>query len=77
MDCRHDCKRLDLPECESLWRTNTICTKENWQTSHVYRFQALNSNKKLDIFLLPCISDLLDRLGHATVFSSIDLAHTY
>ena len=40
-------------------------------------FQALNSNTQLDIFLLPRISDLLDRLGRATVFSSIDLAHTY
>ena len=40
-------------------------------------FQALNSNKQLDIFPLPRISDLLDRLGRATVFSSIDLAHTY
>ena len=39
--------------------------------------QALNSNMQLEIFLLPCISDLLDWLGHATVFSSIDLAHAY
>ena len=31
-------------------------------------FQALNSNMQLDIFLLPHISDLLDWLGHATVF---------
>ena len=40
-------------------------------------FQALNSNMQLDIFPLPRISDLLDWLGHATVFSSINLAHTY
>ena len=40
-------------------------------------FQALNSNMQLYIFLLPCISDLLDWLGHATVFSSIDFANTY
>ena len=40
-------------------------------------FQALNSNKQLKIFLLPHISDLLDWLGHATVFSSINLAYTY
>ena len=39
--------------------------------------QALNSNTQLDIFPLPHISDLLDWLGHATVFSSINLAHTY
>ena len=40
-------------------------------------FLALNSNMQLDIFFLPRISDLLDRLGRATVFSSIDLAHAY
>ena len=40
-------------------------------------FRALNSNMQLDIFPLPCISDLLDWLGRATVFSSINLAHAY
>ena len=40
-------------------------------------FRALNSNMQLDVFPLPCISDLLDWLGHANVFSSIDLAYAY
>ena len=40
-------------------------------------FRALNSNMQLDIFPLPHISDLLDRLDRATVFLSIDLAHAY
>ena len=40
-------------------------------------FQALNSNIWLDIFPLPHISDLLDWLGHAIVFLSINLAHAY
>ena len=40
-------------------------------------FQALNSNMQLDVFLLPHISDLLDWLGRATVYSSINLAHAY
>ena len=40
-------------------------------------FRDLNSNRQLDIFLLPRISDLLYQLGRATVFSSIDLAHAY
>ena len=40
-------------------------------------FQALNSNTQLDIFPLPHISDLLDWLGLASVFLSINLAHTY
>ena len=40
-------------------------------------FRALNSNTQLDIFPLPRTSDLLDWLGCATVFLSINLAHTY
>ena len=40
-------------------------------------FRALNSNIQLDVFPLPRISDLLDWLGHASVLSSINLAHTY
>ena len=40
-------------------------------------FRALNSDMRLDVFPLPRISDLLDWLGHATVFLSIDLAHAY
>ena len=40
-------------------------------------FCALNSNTKLDVFLLPCIADFLDRLGKAKYFSSIDLATAY
>ena len=39
--------------------------------------RALNSNTQLDVFPLPRISDLLDQLGRATIFSSIDLAHAY
>ena len=40
-------------------------------------FWALNSKIQLDVFPLPYISDLLDWLGHATVFSSINLDYTY
>ena len=32
---------------------------------------------KLDVFPIPHITDLFDRLGKATVFSSIDLSHAY
>ena len=39
--------------------------------------QALNANMQLDVFPIPHISDLLDWLGRATIFSSIDLAHAY
>ena len=40
-------------------------------------FRALNANTRLDVFPLPCIADLLDRLGQAKYFSSIDLASAY
>ena len=32
---------------------------------------------KLDVFPIPRIADLFDRLGKATVFSLIDLSHAY
>ena len=40
-------------------------------------FCVLNANTKLDVFPLPRIADLLDRLGKAKYFSSIDLATAY
>lgn len=40
-------------------------------------FRSLNSNTRLDVFPLPHIADLLDRLGRAKFFTSIDLATAY
>ena len=40
-------------------------------------YRALNGQTKLDIFLIPCIADLLDHLGRARFFSSVDLATAY
>ena len=40
-------------------------------------FRALNANTKLDVFPLPRIADLLDRLCKAEYFNSIDLATDY
>ena len=40
-------------------------------------FCALNANTNLDVFPLPHIADLLDRLGKAKYFGSIDLATAY
>ena len=40
-------------------------------------FRSLNKQTKLDVFPIPRIADLLDKLGRATVFSSIDLATAY
>ena len=40
-------------------------------------FHALNTNSKLDIFLLPHVINLLDKLGKPKYLSSIDLATAY
>ena len=40
-------------------------------------FRALNANIKLYVLPLPRISDLLNRLGKAKYFSSIQLATAY
>ena len=40
-------------------------------------YHSLNRQTKLDVFLIPRVADLLDGLGKATVFSSIDLSHAY
>ena len=40
-------------------------------------FHALNANTNLDVFLLPCIADLLEKLGKAKYFNNIDLATAY
>ena len=40
-------------------------------------YHSLNHQMRLDVFPIPCVADLFDRLGKATVFSSIDLSHAY
>ena len=40
-------------------------------------YRALNRQTKLDIFPIPRIADLLDHLGCARFFSSVDLATAY
>ena len=40
-------------------------------------YQALNHQTKLDVFPIPRIADLLDYLGCARFFSSVDLATAY
>ena len=40
-------------------------------------YRALNRQTKLDVFPIPRIADLLDRLGCARFFSSVDLVTAY
>ena len=41
------------------------------------KYRALNRQTKLVVFPIPHIADLLDRLGHARFFWSVDLATAY
>ena len=40
-------------------------------------YRSLKWQTKLDVFPIPRVADMFDRLGKATVFSSIDLSHAY
>ena len=54
-----------------------IVQKETGKQQICINFRALNANKNLDAFPLPYIADLLDKLGKAKYFSSIDLPTAY
>ena len=56
IDCRHDCERLDSPECESLWHTDTIHVQENRRTSDVCRFPSFKLKYAIGhLFFTSCI----------------------
>ena len=40
-------------------------------------FRSLNKQTRLDMFPIPHIHDLLDKLGKARIFSAIDLSSAY
>jgi hypothetical protein len=51
-----------------------ICKKDS--SLHLcIDFQGLNKITKKDRYPLPCISDLLDALSHATIYTRLDLQH--
>ena len=43
----------------------------------VLLFFSLNHKIRLNVFTIACVADLFNQLGKATVFSSLDLSHTY
>ena len=48
------------------------------QELHMYvNFRNLNRQIRLDMFPIPCIHNLLDKLGKARAFSVIDLLSAY
>ena len=40
-------------------------------------YRSLNRQTRLDVFPIPCIADLFNRLGKAIVFRFINLSHAY
>ena len=40
-------------------------------------FRSLNKQTRLDMFLIPRIHNLLDKLGKARIFSAVDLSSAY
>ena len=53
-----------------------VC-KKTGELRMCINYRALNCQTKLDVFPIPHIADLLDRLGRARFFSSVDLATAY
>ena len=51
--------------------------KKDWQIADVHRLLCTKCLYKVRFFPLPHIAELLDRLGKAKYFSSIDLANAY
>ena len=40
-------------------------------------FHSLNMQMHLDMFPIPCIHDIFDKLGKAQIFSTVDLSSAY
>ena len=53
-----------------------VCKKTGELRMYV-DFRSRNHQTRLDMFPIPCIYDLLDKLGKARVFSTIDLLSVY
>ena len=54
-----------------------IVRKKTGELRMCIDYRSLNRQTRLDVFPIPHVADLFDRLGKATVFSSIYLSHAY
>ena len=69
---------MDLSDLLALWGPHHLHSEEDWRIANrTVDYQALNRQTKKDVYPLPCIDDLLDKLSKARFLSAIDLASGY
>ena len=70
-------KRWIYPSCSLYGAPIVFIQKKTGELGMTVDYRALNRQTKKDIYLLPRIADLLDKLSKARFLSAIDLASGY
>ena len=65
------------PSCSPWGAPIIFIRKKTGELSKTVNYRALNRWNKKDVYLLPRIDDLLDKLVHARFLSAIDLSSGY
>ena len=65
------------PSCSPYGAPIIFIRKKTGELRMTVDYQALNRQTKKDVYPLPCIDDLLDKLSKAHFLSEIDLASGY
>ena len=68
-----------IKECESTWNSPIVCVKKK-NTEDIRMcldFRRLNEITERPIFPIPNVDEILDSLGNAQYFSTLDLGNAY
>ena len=65
------------PSCSPYGAPIVLIWKKTGELRMTVDYRALNRQTKKDVYPLPCIDDLLDKLSRAKFLSTIDLASGY
>ena len=65
------------PSCSPYGTPIVFIRKKTGELRMTVDYRALNRQTKKDVYLLPRIDDLLDKLSHARFLSVIDFASGY
>ena len=68
-----------IQECESPWNSPIVCVKKK-NTNDIricLDFRKLNEVTERPVFPIPNVDEILDSLGNARYFSTIDLGNAY